>query len=168
MPKKITFGLSVREVNNAIKELRKYQSDIDYKCRLLAQKLAEQGVYIARLKIAEHDAIYTSELLASIQSEYGGVTQHGGKWIIYTGCDYAPFVEFGTGIIGSQSPHPIASLVNWKYDVNEHGESGWFYFNDRDGQWHWTRGMQSRPFMFETGQELRKIVVSVAREVFGN
>jgi hypothetical protein len=168
MPKKITFGLSVHEVNNAINEIEKYKSDITYKCQLLAQKLAEQGVYIARLKIAEYDAIYTSELLGSIQSEYGGVIQHGGKWIIYTGCDYAPYVEFGTGLIGSQNPHPDASLVNWKYDVNEHGEKGWAYYNDRDGRWHWTKGMQSRPFMYETGQELRKLVVSVAKEVFGS
>jgi hypothetical protein len=167
MSKKITFGLSVQEVNKAISELRKYQSDIDYKCRLLAQRLAEEGVFIARLKIAEYDAIYTTELLQSIKSEYGGVIQHGGKWIVYTGCDYAPYIEFGTGLIGSQSPHPDTSLVNWKYDVNEHGEKGWMYFNDTDGQWHWTQGMQSRPFMYETGKELRLIVKKIAKEIFG-
>lgn len=168
MSKKISFTLSPSSINNAIQEIRKYQSEITYKCQKLAQRLAEEGVYIARVKIAEYDAIYTGELLESINSEYGGVIQDGGKWIIYTGCEYAPFVEFGTGIIGSQSPHPDTSLVNWKYDVNEHGEAGWFYFNERDGQWHWTKGMQSRPFMYETGQVLREIIQKVAKEVFSS
>lgn len=168
MAKKISFGLSVSEVDNAVKELRQYKSEITYKCQKFAERLAEEGVYIARVKIAEYDAIYTSELLESIHHEYGGSIQDGGKWIIYTGCEYAPFVEFGTGVVGSQNPHPDTSLANWKYDINDHGEAGWFYFNERDGKWHWTKGMQSRPFMFETGQDLRKIIVKVAKEVFGN
>jgi len=168
MSKKISFGLSVSEVDNAVKELRQYKSEITYKCQRFAERLAEEGVYIARVKIAEYNAIYTSELLDSINHEYGGSIQDGSKWIIYTGCEYAPFIEFGTGIVGSQNPHPDTSIANWKYDINEHGEAGWFYFNERDGKWHWTKGMQSRPFMFETGQELRKIIVKIAREVFGN
>lgn len=168
MSKRISFGLSVSEINNAIKELRQYQAEITYKCQKLAERLAEEGVYIARLKIAEYDAIYTGELLASIKSEYGGVVQDGAKWIIYTGCEWAPFVEFGTGIVGSQNPHPDTSLVNWKYDINSHGEKGWFYFNSTDGKWHWTKGMPSRPFMFETGQELHKLVTKIAKEVFGS
>jgi len=166
MSRKITFGLSVSEINNAIQELRKYQSEITYKCRKLAERLAEEGVYIARVKIAEYDAIYTGELLESIKHEYGGVIQDGAKWIIYTGCPWAPFVEFGTGIVGSQNPHPDTSLANWKYDINEHGEAGWWYFNERDGKWHWTKGMPSRPFLYETGQELRKVIQKVAKEVF--
>lgn len=168
MAKKITFGLSVSEVQNAIQEIRKYQSEITYKCQKLAQRLAEEGVYIARVKIAEYDAIYTAELLASIDYEYGSAVKNGSKWIIYTGCEYAPFVEFGTGIVGSESPHPDTSLANWKYDVNSHGEAGWSYFNDRDGQWHWTKGMESRPFMYETGRDLRMTIDKVAKEVFNS
>jgi hypothetical protein len=166
--KKISFGLSVSEINRAVKELRQYQAEINYKCQKLAEKLAEEGVFIARLKIAEYDAVYTSELLQSIKSEYGGVVQNGATWIVYTDCPHAAWVEFGTGIVGSQSPHPDTSLVNWRYDVNEHGEAGWFYFNSTDGKWHWTKGMISRPFMFETGQELHKLVSKVAKEVFGS
>jgi hypothetical protein len=167
MPKKISFGLSVSEVENAIKELRQYKSEITYKCQRFAERLAEEGVYIARVKIAEHNAIYTSELLDSIHHEYGGMIEYGGKWIIYTNCDYAPYVEFGTGIVAKQSgQHPLASLMNWKYDTNDRGEAGWHYFNEKDGQWHWTNGIQSRPFMFETGQDMRKIIPKIAKEIF--
>lgn len=166
MSKTISFGLSVREVQNAIKELRQYQSDLNRKCEILAQRLAEEGVTIAKVKIMQFPAVYTGELLNSIQSEPGAMISNGSQWIIYTGCEWAPFVEFGTGIIGSGNPHPDPGLANWKYDVNEHGEAGWHYY--KDGGWHWTKGMPSRPFMYETGRDLREIVPKIAREVFGS
>lgn len=164
MAKTISFGLSVKEVQNAIKELRQYQSDLNRKCEILAQRLAEEGVVIAKVKIMQFPAVYTGELLNSIQSEPGAMISNGSQWIIYTGCEWAPFVEFGTGIIGSGNPHPDPGLANWKYDVNEHGEAGWFYY--KDGEWHWTKGMPSRPFMYETGRDLLEIVPKIAKEIF--
>lgn len=168
MAKKISFGLSPSEINRAIAELKQYKADLTYKTQLLAERLAEQGVFIARLKIAEYDAVDTTELLQSINYEPGGLIKDGSKWIVYTDCPHAAFVEFGTGLTGNQNPHPDTSLANWRYDVNEHGEAGWRYLNPIDGQWHWTKGMRSRPFMYETGQELEKMVKSIAKEVFGS
>lgn len=163
--KTITISsLSVSEMRKAQKELQDYQKDLTKKCEEFVRRLAEKGVEIAKMKIADYDAIYTGELLASINSEQGAVIQNGAQWIVYTNCPWAKFVEFGTGIVGERSPHPNTSIVGWKYDVNEHGEKGWFYF--RDGEWHWTKGMPSRPFMFETAMELRQEIVKVAKEVF--
>lgn len=164
MSKVVKFGLSVKEVQNAIKEIKAYQSDLNRKCEILAQRLAEEGVVIAKVKIMQFPAVYTGELLNSIQSEPGAMISNGSQWIIYTGCEWAPFVEFGTGIIGSGNPHPDPGLANWKYDVNEHGEAGWFYY--KDGEWHWTKGMPSRPFMYETGRDLLEIVPKIAKEIF--
>lgn len=161
--KKFKNDLSVDGIRQLQSDLEKYKSDITYKCRLLAERLAEQGVEIARLKVAEYDAIYTGELLASINYEYGSTIQNGAKWIVYTDCPWAKFVEFGTGLIGKNSPHPDTSIIGWKYDVNEHGEKGWFYF--KDGEWHWTKGMPSRPFMYETSMELMKVITKTAKEV---
>ena len=86
--------------------------------------------------------------------------------IVYTDCPWAKYVEFGTGITGSQNPHQNASVSGWKYDVNEHGESGWFYY--RDGEWHWTKGMPSRPFMYETDLKLILEISKIAKDVFDN
>lgn len=164
MAKKISFSLSPSSIHAAIKEVRAYQSDLNRKCELLAQRLAEEGVVLAKVKIMQFPAVYTGELLNSIQSEPGAMISNGSQWIIYTGCDWAPFVEFGTGIVGSENPHPDTGLTGWKYDTNKHGEAGWHYY--KDGEWHWTKGMPSRPFMYETGRDLRKIVPKIAREVF--
>jgi len=164
MSKKIICGLSVPEIDKAIKEVEKYKSDLIHKCQLFAEKLAEEGVYIARVNIANEGAIYSSELLSSIHAEYQGSSSKGATWIICTDCPYAKYIEFGFGIVGSQNPHPDTSIIGWKYDINEHGQSGWFY--EKDGKWFWSKGQASKPFMWETAIELRKRVDSIAREVF--
>ncbi|MBQ8279762.1 MAG: hypothetical protein IJZ23_07985 [Roseburia sp.] len=162
----IKFGLSVREVKGAIAELRQLQAELKRKCELFARRLAEEGVILAQIKIMQYPAIYTGELLDSINAEPGSLLTNGSQWVIYTGCEWAPYVEFGTGIVGSENPHPESGLTNWKYDINAHGEAGWHYF--KDGEWHWTKGMPSRPFMYETGKDLRALIPKIAREVFGN
>nr|DAF15619.1 MAG TPA: tail component protein [Caudoviricetes sp.] len=163
--RKISMELSEDSIKNAIQELEDYKQELVRKCHLLAEKLAEKGVEIAKIKIASYDAVYTGELLESINCEPGAVIKEGASWIIYTDCPWAKFVEFGTGIVGAHHPHTDTSISGWKYDVNEHGEAGWFYF--RDGEWNWTKGMPSRPFMYETNIELMKHITEVAREVFG-
>lgn len=164
MAKKITFGLSVKEIKKAQKDIESYQKEIIRKCNVLAQRLADEGVILAKVKITQFPAVCSGELLNSIQNEPGAVLTNGARWIIYTACDWAPFVEFGVGATGKENPHPDTSLVGWKYDINDHGQSGWFYF--KDGAWHWTKGMPSKPFMYETGRDLRLSVVKIAREVF--
>lgn len=37
------------------------------------------------------------------------------------------YLEFGTGIVGANKPHPEASKYGWKYDINKHGDSGWTF-----------------------------------------
>ena len=164
MPKKITISLSQSSIQNAIKELRQYQNDLNRKCEELAHRLADEGVIIAKMEIMSFPAVCTGELLESIRDKPGAVITNGSQWVIYTGCPWAKYVEFGTGLVGQNNPHPEPGLANWKYDINNHGESGWFYF--KDGEWHWTKGMPSRPFMYETRMELATKVAKIAREVF--
>lgn len=163
---KITVNmLSQKSIDRAAERLQNYADDLADKCTLLTVKLAEKGIQTARIKIATYDAFYTGQLLDSINYERGAVIQNGDEWIVYTDCPWAKFVEFGTGVVGKSNPHPDVGIVGWKYDTNEHGEAGWYYF--RDGEWHWTKGMPSRPFMYETSVELREDIVKIAKEVFG-
>ena len=97
MGKPIELNLfSDKSIQNAIKALRDYENSLTYKCRLLAERLAENGVEIARVQIADLDAIFTSELIQSIHSEYVGSVKGGGIWAVVAGTDHAAFVEFGT------------------------------------------------------------------------
>lgn len=167
MPK-YKANLSARSFRQLARNIRDYRKSFQDKCEEFAYRMAEEGVAIAQLKILGFDAVMTGELLDSMNLEAGDIVSNGATYYVYTDCDWASFVEFGTGVIGSQNPHPETGLANWKYDVNNHGESGWWYFND--GEWHWTKGMPSRPFMYETGQELRdmNVILNIAKDVFGS
>ena len=167
--------LSHSSIQNAIKQLRDYKNSLIYKCQMVAQKLAEKGVEIARVQIADLDAVFTSELLSSIHSEYEGSTKGGGVWAVVAGTDHALMVEFGTGIVGKQSPYPgkLPDGVTWNYASGKtirqlaDGRYGWFYPSD-DGNWYFTEGMPSRPFMYYTSLQLMKLVEKTVKEVFKN
>lgn len=167
MPK-YKANLSAKSFRQLARNIRDYRKSLQDKCEEFAYRMAEEGVAIAQLKILGFDAVMTGELLDSMNLEAGDIVSNGATYYVYTDCDWASFVEFGTGVTGSQNPHPETGLANWKYDVNNHGESGWWYFND--GEWHWTKGMPSRPFMYETAQQLKdmSVILHIAREVFGD
>src|SRR5690554_4333025 len=160
---KIAMGLNTTDINRAIRELEKYKKELKFKTNLLIETLTLQGVEIAKTQVRQLNAFYTGELEASIE---GYFSPTWGVGIIKAGAWYATYVEFGTGIVGKQSPHPDPQ--GWQYDVNSHGEKGWWYFNDRDQKWHWTKGFQSRPFMYNTVKELERECRKIALGVFGH
>lgn len=164
MGKKISCGLSINEMKTAQKQLKNFQEEITRKCEDLARRLADEGVVLAKMKITQFPAIDSGELLNSIMNEPGAVLTNGAKWIIYTGCEHAKYVEFGFGLRGQENPHPDPSLTNWKYDVQGHGPAGWWYF--KNGEWHWSGGQPSKPFMYETGRDLRELIQKIAKEVY--
>ena len=165
---KFTVGLSAKEFRDLAKQVREYRMSLSDKCEEFTYRLAEEGVAIAQMKILSFDAVMTGELLDSMNLEAGDIVSNGSTYYIYTDCEWAGFVEFGTGITGSENPHPNPGLANWKYDTNSHGEKGWYYF--KNGEWHWTKGMPSRPYLFETAQELKNmnLILNIAKDVFGS
>lgn len=178
----IKFSLSEKSIRQAINALEAYKKELKDKCNLLCRRLAEKGVEIARAEIVNLDAVFTSELLDSIHSEDKG----NGIWAVVAGTDHALFVEFGTGQVGQQSPYPyeFPEGISWSYntgktirqalnDIVIHGstfvKTGEYYWTyiGKDGKAHITKGMPSRPFMYNTANELRDKIVETAREVFG-
>lgn len=72
------------------------------------------------------------------------------------------FFEYGTGVKGQSDPHPKAPQAGWVYDVNKHGEYGWWYptttndpnpykYVDKQGVLRaWTKGKFSKPVFYNT------------------
>lgn len=169
----IRFTLfSAKEIEKARQQLIEYQEDLNEKLDLFVQKLCEKGVEIAKEKVSVHDAIDTGELLNSIDLREGDIIKNGSQWFIYTDCDYAKFIEFGTGVIGENSPYLTSTPIEWNYASGKtifttiDGKTGWYY-PTKDGQVRFTEGQPSRPFMYETALELREQILEVAKEVFG-
>ena len=160
MPK-FKINLNPREIDRLIKDIKQYKRELTEKVNLLIGELTDYGVEVAKAQVRELGAWYTGELESSIE---GYFSPSVGVGIIKAGAPYAVYVEFGTGVVGKSQPHP--SPDDWRYDINEHGESGWWYFNDNTGRMQWTKGMPSRPFMYNTARKLENDCRIIAREVF--
>ncbi len=158
----IKFSLNEKDIDRAIKELQQFKKEFLERCNLLVEALTDYGVEVAKVQVAQLDAVYTGELMNSIEGYYSPTYNVG---IIKAGAYYAAYVEFGTGVVGSQSPHPNPD--GWQYDINDHGDEGWVYYDDYTGKFRWTRGFKSRPFMYNTARQLEKECKKIVQEVFG-
>ncbi len=171
--KKISVEFSQRGIEQLKKELLDYKNTLQYKVDLLAKTLAETGVDVARVNVARLDAIFTGELISSIHTEYGGSGNGTAIFYIVADSEHAAYVEFGTGQLGMEGgyPYPFPEGVDWQYNTGKTifevspGQYGWFYKAD-NGQWYFTQGIPSRPFMYETSLDLMKLVVKIAKGVF--
>lgn len=72
----------------------------------------------------------------------------GDKGIVYTPLEYAPYVEYGTGINAEGSGR---TDVPWVY-------------KDDEGKWHSTSGMKPHPYMRPALNENRKQIIQIIKE----
>lgn len=170
MKKKIKINIfDANSIKQAQQELLEYKKDLIRKCDMFVKLLAEVGVECCRINVESYDAFDTGELFSSISLTKGDVITNGSQYVVYTDCEYAKFVEFGTGVRGANSPHPQLNgeNIDWAYDVNNHGENGWIYV--KNGEVHWTKGFEARPFMLETFFDLQEYnkVKKIAKQVWG-
>lgn len=158
----IRFSLNEKDIDRAIREVKQFRTEFLEKCSRLVEALTDRGVEVAKVEVSRLDAVYTGELMNSIEGYYSPTYNVG---IIKAGAYYAAYVEFGTGVVGSRSPHP--NPQGWQYDINQHGDKGWVYHDDESGEFRWTKGFKSRPFMYNTARQLEKECKKIAKEVFG-
>lgn len=68
--------------------------------------------------------------------------------IIYTPLEYAPYVEYGTGLFAEETGRKD---VPWSYQ-------------DDEGNWHTTSGMHPHPYMRPALEENRDKIIEILRE----
>lgn len=146
--KNIEMTLDPDSIEKAIQAVNDLKDNLERATTRLIEHLTEQGVDFARIEIIMFDKppYDSGELYDSISA--GMQNAHEG--VVVTGVMYAAFVEYGTGIVGANEPHP--NPEGYTYDVNGHGWDGWVYGSD--GAFHHTYGMPSRPFMYRALRDL--------------
>lgn len=163
--------VSLGNIDDAIRQIEEYEKKVQQNIKDFLSKLLEAGVDIARAKIMELGAIDSGELQNSLAFT---LYKEGNKGILFTDCQHACFVEFGTGVknngsVGS-SPHPKGGELGMTIGTYGKGyganPDGWYYYDTEQGRVRFTKGMPSRPFMYETAKELERKAVEIAREVF--
>lgn len=177
MAKKISFGLSVKEIQNAIKEIKEYQNSLDGKCEELCRRLTAEGMQIAQAHIGSSGFGKYVRLTSEISLETAGCKallimsdsqKIVSKWQNQDGVQSkeispALMLEFGAGL-PAQNPANVPGVGTGTH--GEHGnEPGWWYM-DLDGVWHHASGVSPKMPMYNAGKELRDKVVRIAREVF--
>lgn len=114
-------------------------------------KVATEAMYNKVLEHCYENGIYLHT--DAIHWDYDDNTNTGKVWTY----DWVLiFNEMGTGIVGSENPHPSSDGIfkNWKYDVNEHGEKGWKY-PKKDGTYGWTSGLPSRHMFYSAFEDIK-------------
>lgn len=148
--------LSKKSLEEAKKFLSKYQEayskGIDN-----AVKYATEMMYNKVLEYCYANGI--SNHTSQIQWQYDDNAKSGRVW---TNDMVIIFNEMGTGIVGSNNPHPNPDgpFKSWKYDVNEHGEKGWKYPKE-DGTYGWTRGLPSRHMFYSAFQDIKSEIGNI-------
>lgn len=181
MAKTISFGLSVREVQNAIKELRQYQTDLNRKCEELCRRLTEEGMLIAQAHIGDSGFGKYINLSSELNPERAGcravlymedASKIKSEWRTKEGTKSATIspmlmLEFGSGL-KAQNPAGISGVGTGTFPGQTHAENpeGWYYM-DLEGNWHHSTGVTAKMPMYFAGKEMREKVVEIAREVFG-
>ena len=89
----------------------------------------------------------TGALARSITSKVEGNTG-----IVFTPLEYAPYVEFGTGLYAEEGGRKD---VPWSYE-------------DDKGEWHTTSGQHPQPFMRPTLNENRDKIIKIFKEEVSN
>lgn len=93
----------------------------------------------------------TGELRRSITSKVEH-TEDGIQGVIYTPLEYAPYVEYGTGLFAENGG---------RQDVP------WHYQDDK-GEWHTTSGQHPQPFMRPALNENREKIIQILKEALSD
>ncbi len=178
MKKRYKSDLSVSGIDKLIGVLEEYQDDLNSKCQLFCEKLAEKGIETAELQLAgsgyspyivftiETDPTETGCKALMVATQTGYITS---MWQTKDGimtADVSPLLmaEFGSGQYADDEhrgtfPSPTAQ---------EHAENPPWHWKGMDDKWHSSYGVKpSRP-MYEASQEMIREIDTTIREVFGN
>lgn len=130
----------VLEGLNNLKDVTGYERALKKACALV-ERSAKQKAKKGR----------TGELRNSITSkvEVNGDELRG---VVYTPLEYAPYVEYGTGLFAEEEGR---TDVPWCYQ-------------DEQGNWHSTSGMPPQPFMRPALDENRAEILRLLKEGMSN
>lgn len=167
---KIRISLSTESLEKAKREIEEYKKSIQEKAKKVVSALIEYGFEICNAKILEMDIYDEGNLANSVSSYFDESTNKG---FIKVNCEYAVFVEFGTGTKGANNSYIGEAMANVGYQYGEgenyvtlaDGRIGWYYPKE-DGTYRFTEGLPSRPFMYETAVEMRNNLNSIVKGVF--
>lgn len=172
----ISLSLSEKSINEAIQQIELYKDTLQYKCELLAERLAELGDKAAIMSISESPLGRTVSMKVDKSPTEMGCTAvliAIGKTVESEGRE--PFctllaIEFGAGAYyNSGNENPKANELGLgvgSYPGQVHAFSDGWYYLGKDNQWHYTHGVKATMPMYNASAEIINQYKQIAKEVF--
>lgn len=98
----------------------------------------------AKKKAPKDNGALRRSITSEVQKEGGDIVG-----VVYTPLEYAPYVEYGTGLFAE--------------DGNGRKDVPWHYKDDK-GEWHSTSGQKPQPFLRPALEENREQITRLLRE----
>ena len=170
MSKKIIkCSLNQKSIQNAIDQLKVYQTELNNKNELFIQRLAELGIPIIdqNIALAQGDSDKNHNTYIKI-NRFGSYSQAA---LVCEGSGLL-FIEFGAGIhyngAAGSSPHPKGE--EFGYTIGSYGQGkgkneSWVYVAD-SGEWVRSYGTEATMPVYKASVEIMQNICRIAKEVF--
>lgn len=168
----ISFGLSEKEIDRALRELADYKQEIIQKAELLRDKVAERLAEEAKTGFSGavvDDLVKGGQKFAQVDVS---VDSRGSVTVVVASGEDAVWVEFGAGVYhnGSpgSSPHPNGAELGMTiggFGKGNGKKKVWGYYED--GEFKLTRGTPARMPMARAVTTVCNDIKEIAKEVFG-
>ena len=97
----------------------------------------------AKIKAPKVDGALRNSITSKVEGLSG---------VVFSPLEYAPYVEYGTGLF---SVHPNGGRT-W--------DLPWKYQDEKTGEWHMSKGQHPQPYMFPALNENREEIIRIIRE----
>lgn len=168
----ISFGLSEKEIDRALRELADYKQEIIQKAELLRDKVAERLAEEAKTGFSGavvDDLVKGGQKFAQVDVS---VDSRGSVTVVVASGEDAVWVEFGAGVYhnGSpgSSPHPNGAELGMTiggFGKGNGKKKVWGYYED--GELKLTRGTPACMPMARAVTTVCNDIKEIAKEVFG-
>lgn len=170
--KVISFGLSTKDINRAIRELEQYKQDLIRKTDLLRERVAERLAELARTGFAGavvDDLLNGGQRIAQVDVS---IDQRENITLVVARGEDAIWVEFGAGVhyngSAGTSPHPKGAEMSFtigSYGKGMGKKNTWGFYDD-EGTLHLTHGTPAAMPMYNAVKTVCDEIAEIAREVF--
>lgn len=169
--KVISFGLSEKEIDRAIKELEQYKKEIIRKTTLLRVKIAER--IETEVRSGFSGAVVDDLLKGGKKTAQVSVSMDNKEnvSVVIAAGEDAIWVEFGAGVFhngsAGTSPHPKGSELGFTiggYGKGMGKKDTWGYYEN--GELKLTHGTPATMPMYRAVRTVCSEIAEIAREVF--
>lgn len=172
----IKFGLSVDEIDKAIKEIEKFKEDFRKKVDTYRKRIADEIAVNAQLNFGSSIVDDVISGGAPHKAEVNvTVDERGSISVVVADGEDAVWCEFGSGVyhngsVGS-SPNPYGNDLGFtigSYGKGHGQRQVWGYYTDPDSKTGLvlTHGTPATMPMYNAAQEVLHKAVAIAREVW--